>query len=80
MKIKILDPIQTSDLQYPDDVSQVVETCHELMNTEYLKMVEESLGTTKNSSAVKSNRIPGSCKNGNTSGHISEQVPYQKGS
>ncbi|ODM95548.1 1-acyl-sn-glycerol-3-phosphate acyltransferase alpha [Orchesella cincta] len=41
VKAKILDPIDTSNLVYPDDVSNLAERCHELMNLEFQRLKEE---------------------------------------
>jgi len=41
MKAKILNPIDTANLEYPDDVSRLAEKCHELMNLEFQKLKEE---------------------------------------
>ncbi|CAL8089863.1 unnamed protein product [Orchesella dallaii] len=47
VKAKILNPIETSNLEYPEDVSKLAEKCHELMNLEFQKLKEEVHVSTK---------------------------------
>ncbi len=47
-----MDPIDTSTLKYPKDVSKLTQNCQELMNLELQKMKEEMNLTRKGETRI----------------------------
>lgn len=78
--MKILDPIDTSILQYPEDVSKLTQNCQKLMNLELQKMKQEMRLTSKGEKMILNESNKNNSLNstgdivGKLNGHTNGQV------